>query len=313
MSFISNEQKQDIQDVVKATLESQQELIEIKLQNLLPVVSPSSLPFFTGGVGESFEDWIKRYCNLALANGWSESKKREVLPWFLQGYAELKYISLSQSELVSFDSIIKALSVKLKCSQESDFKSRKLLSRIQGSDESVIEFSQAIHRLTKQAYPEMCTETQGQLIKRLFINGLRPNIRHLVMLTNPDTVDEAEASAREIEVHQYMNLGSNAYLATPPLHLCAAAADVPMQSTSSTGKLMDNQDFQTVLLTQMEQLANKIEDLNVNRGNIRMKNIGLAQATSVSSGVISTGRLRCFKCGKAGHLRAQCQRHHSSK
>ena len=117
-------------------------------KDIIPVAGGEGLTHFSGAMGESFEEWLKRFNRLAQANNWTPEKKRDVFPWFLRGLAEQKYDALSQAEKASFDLIVSNLEDKLKYSCMSDLRSVEL----HVGDFSVGDFSQAIRKHRSRAY-----------------------------------------------------------------------------------------------------------------------------------------------------------------
>ena len=292
--------------------------VNASLREAVPVASGGVLPFFHGSVDESFDEWIKRYRRLALANGWSDDKKKEVLPWYLRGYAEQKYDALTQAELLTFESIVEALRGVFKLSRMPDLKSAELHVRVQGPNESVAEFSQAIRSLTKQGYPEMSTAEQAKLMKRFFINGLRPTIRQFVTLSNPADIDTAETSARGHEVQEFYNFGANTYLARPRDKNRYGTVN-HVAATPSTGGFDEDRNIVEVFLaqqqeinSQMQNLSNQIREMKTSETKDR-QNFGNSTRSGANPPRSQGGQNRgsgavCYHCGRTGHLRAQCFR-----
>ena len=77
------------QEQFSAQLESVAATIGSK--DIIPVSGGENLGHFAGKLGESFEEWLKRFNRLAKANNWTPEKKRDIFPWFLRGLAQQKY------------------------------------------------------------------------------------------------------------------------------------------------------------------------------------------------------------------------------
>lgn len=154
----SNETKDTLVDIVRGT----QEPLPLSLGG------ETDLKPFSGTIGENFEDWIKHFERLAQANRWEDDRKRDVLPFYLRGGAETIYDEIPQDNRRTYNNLINELRAKLRPSQLSDLRSVELHSRSQGPRESVAEYSQAIAKLTKQAYPEVTADVRKQLMKRFF-------------------------------------------------------------------------------------------------------------------------------------------------
>ena len=79
----------------------------------------------------------------------------------------------------------------------------QLKSRVRGKDESLPELAQAIQRLVRQAYPEAPLSVWEVLAKDHFVDAIADtDIRWKVLQTRPGTVQEALATATEVEAFQ---------------------------------------------------------------------------------------------------------------
>ncbi len=172
------------------------------------VVSNFELKSFSGNVTDNFDEWLKRFNRLAQANNWVDDRKKNILPYYLVGSAEQVYDNTTQAQRATFDALVAALKDKFKPAQLSDLRSVELHSHCQGAKESVGDFAQAIQKLTKQAYPEVEDAARKQLMKRFFLNGLRQDLRRLVLIAKPATFEEAETQARAQEATDHVVFGS---------------------------------------------------------------------------------------------------------
>ena len=79
----------------------------------------------------------------------------------------------------------------------------QLKSHVRGKDESLPELVQAIQRLVRQAYSEAPLSVWEVLAKDHFVDALADtDIRCKVLQTRPETVQEALATATEVEAFQ---------------------------------------------------------------------------------------------------------------
>ena len=284
------------------------------------------LPFYHGGVGESLDHWLKRFNRLAQANSWNADKKRDVFPWFLRGLAEQKYDSLTAAEKQNFDTMITALRDKLQHGRMSDIMSVELHARVQGEQESVADYSQEIRKLTKQAYPEFTEAMQQTFMKRAFLNGLRPDIRQFVMLSNPATFEDAEALARSQEVQNHFHFGSSPYLFKKRSKSVPSHSRVSMVHTDpGTQDDLFIDKVRNVFAAEQKQyrkevhnLTDRLQKLETSSGNKGRSAPGNYHASRrgalrrdqghTSASWTKDGRNCCFYCGKPGHHKAQCRK-----
>ncbi len=162
-------------------------------------------PPFRGIPGEDFREWLKRFNRWALCCHYSQLRKCEILPVLLEGRAENVYDALPIQARGDFDALSKTLLERLQPPRLSDLKSVVLHAREQRSGEAVIDFARDIQKLTRQAYPNVDTSGQDQIMKRIFLNGLLPALRTFVMYSDPETFDDAVTAAQRQEAQQQFN------------------------------------------------------------------------------------------------------------
>lgn len=293
----------------------------------------SGVNYFSGEIGESFEEWLKRFDRLAQANNWDDNRKRDVFPWFLRGLAEQKYDLLTQEQRATYGTIVAALKDHLKLSRMSDLKSVELHARVQGPNEPVTEFASSIRKLTKSAYPELTADMQANLMKRLFLNGLRPDLRRFVLLANPNTFEDAEAQARSQEVQDHFAFGTAPYLnpvssssstsSSTSSYSISAIQSSPSVSyarnsnsnsnnnsaqsrTESSGSLQD-------VIQRLGKLESGLRSISRNSQSSGSSGRGNGRATfrgrfgGSSRSWTSSGSQICFYCKKPGHHSVVCK------
>ena len=77
-----------------------------------------------------------------------------------------------------------------------------LYSRKQYELESADDFGQAIQLLVRWAYAEMPIEHQDTLMREHFVNGLRSDLKRMVLISDPKTFTQALDLAKREEIHE---------------------------------------------------------------------------------------------------------------
>jgi len=121
MSQTRNTTMQQLQDSVDAI---QQTLVARKkpfnLQSLR-----ADQDFFYGRSGENFNLWLDRFNRYAQAAEWTEEYKRQLLPKFLRGAAEVVFGGIPADERadLDFDQVVAILRTRFSPAHSSEIKS----------------------------------------------------------------------------------------------------------------------------------------------------------------------------------------------
>jgi hypothetical protein len=171
-----------------------------KLQNISP-------PHFKGRDDpKDFEQFVKEYCRVGDALGWTEEILAKSLPSCLEGEALAIYEMLDEDERDTWENIKTNLTQKF--SQDSDAETLarlQIAGRKQKFGESVAEYGHAIEQLVRKAYPtaKNYTPVQRQSIAvDSFIQGLKKELKEvLCRQVKPATLADAINNAQKEEFH----------------------------------------------------------------------------------------------------------------
>ena len=83
---------------------------------------------------------------------------------------------------------------------------------VQGQGEPVADFGRAIQDMTRRAHSTMSNEDQDILGREHFLHGLCPNLKRLVLVTNPNSFTDAVAAAKREEYNDQIASGSAPWL-----------------------------------------------------------------------------------------------------
>ena len=87
-----------------------------------------------------------------------------------------------------------------------------LYNRKQGGREPVEDFARAIQDLTRRAHLTMAATEQELLCREHFLHGLRPQLKRLVLVSNPQTFTDAISVVKREEYNDHIVSGSAPWL-----------------------------------------------------------------------------------------------------
>ena len=162
-------------------------------------VTPSK---FYGEVGEDFESWIKTFERISRANRWRDDRKAEMLPAFLRGRAADFFEDLDSSVQDDFDYVVRRLKERF-CPKELErMYYSELFQRKQLLGESVEDYGNAILKLARRAHGGVPQDEHDRLAMEHFLQGLRPNLRRFVMMSDPQSFEQAFRIAKREECNE---------------------------------------------------------------------------------------------------------------
>jgi len=100
---------------------------------------------------------------------------------------------------MTFDKIVTLLRNRFNPAHASEIKSSELHNQRQRIGEHVLDFSVCIQQLANDVYYDLDYNVRNQLMRRFFVGGLLPDVRRVVISTNPTTFEDAELAARNDE------------------------------------------------------------------------------------------------------------------
>lgn len=262
-------------------------------------------PFF-GNLDEDFDAWIKNFDRIAKANGWSKEKRCITIPAFLRDRAAEHYESLEEDAKDDYDILCESLRERFIPKELQTLYYSNLFGCKQKDQQSVDDYASEITKLTSRAYVEMPKRQKEILTKEHFVQGLNPDLKRFVLMSNPKTFEEAFRHAKREECH-------NA-LTRPQARTMAAACE-----EDRTSRLEKSVEELAVQLSAMATNLNHITSpTNFNRGNRNQSNRGFrrgrdrgtrsnAQPRSDRNLRTTDGRPICNFCMKVGHIEFACR------
>ena len=163
-----------------------------------PLITPSPYDGKT-----SWDDYQVQFELIAELNGWNTCTMAIYLAASLSGCAQAVLTDLDANSRRNYKALRDALSLRFGNAGKMELFRSQLKSRIRGKDESLPELAQAIQRLVRQAYPDASLSVWEVLAKDHFVDAIADaDIRWKVLQTRPGTVQEALATATEVEAFQ---------------------------------------------------------------------------------------------------------------
>ena len=262
------------------------------------VVQPSK---FFGEPGEDIEKWLKSFERVSKANNWTEKRQCDILPAFLRDRAAEFYDELPPRSQDNLDRLKEDLTEHFMPKEARRFYYADLYSRKQGNTESADDFGRVIQQLVRRAYAEMPLEHQDTLMREHFVNGLRPDLKRIILITDPKTFNQAVDVAKREEINEQVTNGS-----APWVRPQSAVAASPVAAVSGEQKMNERLDR---LEGAIEKLALTLAETNVNKrsGN---RNFGYGRKYNRYDDRnlrTSDGRPICNFCKKVGHYESACQ------
>ena len=141
------------------------------------------------------------------------------------------------------------------------------------------------------------------------VNGLRPNFKRIILITDPKTFNQAVDIAKREEINKQVTNGSAPW-ATPELAIAAS----PVAAVPGEQRMNERLDR---LEGAIEQLALTLAETNVNKrsGNSGNRNFGCRRKYNRYNDrnlCTSDGRPICNICKKVGHYESVCQEEKSA-
>ncbi len=264
-------------------------------QHARSVVQPTK---FFGEPGEDIEKWLKSFDRVAKANNWNSRRQCDILPAYLRDRAAEFYDELSPDDQGELDKLKQELSQHFMPREARRFYYADLYSRKQNPTETAADFGRDVQQLVRRAYAEMPVEHQDTLMREHFVNGLRPELKRMVLISDPKSFNKALELAKREEINDKITNGYNPWMKTEYANAIYSSAPVPVAKISSEPK----QDRLERLENVVEKLALTMADLQIS-GAAR-RNFGAPRDRNLRC---TDGRPICNFCKKLGHTEAQCR------
>ena len=261
-----------------------------------PLITPS--PY---DEKSSWDDYQVQFELIAELNGWNTSTMAIYLAASLSDSAQAVLTDLDANSRRNYKALRDALSLRFGNGEKMEVFRSQLKSRVRGKDESLPELAQSIQRLVRQAYPDAPLSVWEVLAKDHFVDAIPDtDIRWKVLQTRPGTVQEALATATEVEAFQ---ISERQRLRPGRLTANIVGPQVSDKHhdtlDSSISKILSemkkDREEQRRL---MEDLMKKIER------PARSVQPGMERFSSW--GPRNTGGGNCWSCGEPGHFARNC-------
>ena len=148
----------------------------------------------------SVEDYLVQFEVVALANGWTDGDKGEMLASLLRGPAVSALAHLPAHLRLHYDSLVDTLKRRFGEHNVEDVSHAKLQNRYQGATEKLPDFAADIWKLTQRAFPDCPLRAQDRIAMRHFVNGIaNKDVQFHLRLSRCVGLNDALTMALEVE------------------------------------------------------------------------------------------------------------------
>lgn len=284
----------------------QEPVEEIIVNEVTPEPKSSTLvrpvPFY-GKLDEDVDSWIKDFDRIARANFWSDGRKCVTIPAFLRDQAADYYESLDDDLKDDYRSVCDSLRERFIPKELQSLYYSNLFGYRQAEIQTVDDYAANITKLATRAYMDMPRRQKETLTKEHFIQGLRPEIKRFVLLSNPKTFEEAFRHAKREECNNSLVDNSRTRV--------AAMSHEPKRTEELEKSIADLSAQVSVMATEIgrissqRQYTSNTRGQNV-RGSWRGRGRGL-QPRSDRNLRTTDGRPICNNCQRVGHIAVRCK------
>lgn len=237
--------------------------------------------------------WL-RFQLVAKAKAWDEDQQKTILPTLLRGDLLDAYLSLSDEEKDSLDTMKEALAKRAGVAKHPLLVCKLFSEKSQGAHQRVLEYATELTKLFREAYPSEGA-TSAVLLQR-FLAGLNPAISQQVLLKGqPLSLDEVVKAATEVE--SVLQFGQSQQPAEIPL-VCALQEQQRVQ-----------QETIEKLTATMEQLMKRLDGTRQPRQESHRANQdqrGSQDQRSRYRRRLDIRDVQCYRCREYGHYQYQC-------
>ena len=163
-------------------------------------VGAAPLSCYKGDMGsQSFTSFVAKFEHFAAIHDWNEEDKLKFLPSYLSDKAIDIFESLEDDHKDTFENAVIALKRRFCPSYRANTEAILLHNRKQKPGESVSSYSQDIETMASTVYKNIDAGARKTLLLQIFLQGLHPSLKLLVLASNPLGFDEAYNEAQKQE------------------------------------------------------------------------------------------------------------------
>ena len=130
-----------------------------------------------------------------------DKRQCDILPAFLRERAAEPHDELGPRTQNNLNDLKAALAEDFIPKEAHQFYYADLYSRKQGELETAEDFGREIQKLVHCAYAEMPIERQDTLMQEHFVNGLRPELKRIVLISDPQEFFKAVEHTKREEIN----------------------------------------------------------------------------------------------------------------
>ena len=234
----------------------------------------------------SWNDYHAQFDIVAELNGWETRTRAIYLAASLQGPARATLGDLDATKRTDYEALTEALEAHFGSQHWTEMYRAQLRCHVPGREEMLPELSQAVQRLTRQAYPAAPSSLQDTLARDHFINALPDNeMRWRIHQARPKCLREALTTAPEVEAFYVADIHRTRVQARAVL---PSSIDLPISEPEND------------LQKQVGELRQVVNQLLTKPDQPPWRRPGSGRLPANYSG--------CFTCGGLDHMQCNCQK-----
>ena len=273
---------------------------------VFPSSSSVPMPTFSGNSKEDVKEFLARFHSVTSFYKFDKTRKREFLPLCLSGNARIWFYTSTNLSEKGFDELSDALIKQFHTEVDVWLLRNELSNRKQLATERVAEFAADIRRLSLRI------NMPNEECINYFIQGLKPTLKHYVVLQRPTSFEDAEMYARLKEslpepqpkdrtdeiLSALAKLQSSENVSKQPAAVAAysqpynqAYNNIPPRSQFSQGRPLGRDDITEIVRQEIRRSGNE-----------------QAHGQNYRNRRTFDGRPICNYCKKIGHIAYACRR-----